>query len=71
LPPGDADRVIGRFAWGAFSPAGNLERNGFFWRQLRRRRARDAWTILGYGWWVFAALSLAVVLLVTLGGLFR
>jgi hypothetical protein len=71
LPPGDADRVFGRFSWGGFSPAGNLERNGFFWRQLRRRRVRDGWTILGYGWWVFAAVSIALVLLVTVGGLFR
>ena len=58
LPPGDAARLFGRFTWGAFTPAGNLERNGFFWRQLRRarpgqiRRAFDdaAWsTTLVYG----------------------
>jgi len=43
LPPaegisqGDVDRLFGRFRWGAYSPAGNLERNGFFWRQFKRR----------------------------------
>jgi hypothetical protein len=29
-------RLFGRFTWGWFSPAGALERNGFFWRQLKR-----------------------------------
>ncbi len=38
MPPGDVDRLFGRFTWGAYTPAGNLERNGFFWRQLQRAR---------------------------------
>jgi hypothetical protein len=36
LAPGDDRRVFGRFQWGTYSPAGTLERAGFFARQLRR-----------------------------------
>ncbi len=71
LPPGDADRVFGRFTWGAYSPAGNLERNGFFWRQLRRRRGRDPWTIVGYVLWVLFAAVLAIAVIGSAVTLFR
>jgi hypothetical protein len=36
LAPGDEQRVFGRFQWGNYTPAGNLERSGFFLRQLSR-----------------------------------
>jgi hypothetical protein len=36
---GDERRLFGQFRWGAYSPAGGLERNGFLMRQLRRQRA--------------------------------
>ncbi len=42
LPPGDVGRLFGRFTWSAYSPAGNLERHGFFWRQWSRARPSDA-----------------------------
>ena len=32
----DARRLFGQFTWGAYTPAGNLERHGFLWRQVRR-----------------------------------
>jgi hypothetical protein len=41
ISPDDVNRLFGRFRWGAYSPAGTLERNGFFWRQVNRVR-RDA-----------------------------
>ena len=71
LPPGDADRVFGRFTWGAYSPAGNLERNGFLWRQLGRRHNRDRWTIIGYVVWALVAIPLALGLLYTVVNLFH
>jgi hypothetical protein len=36
LAPGDEQRVFGRFQWGNYTLAGNLERSGFFLRQLSR-----------------------------------
>ncbi|HEX5616350.1 MAG TPA: hypothetical protein VFZ83_14445 [Acidimicrobiia bacterium] len=38
LAPGDPDarRLFGQFTWGAYTPAGNLERHGFLWRQVQR-----------------------------------
>lgn len=41
ISPDDVNRLFGRFRWGTYSPAGTLERNGFFWRQVSRIR-RDA-----------------------------
>ena len=52
LTPGDEQRLFGRFRWGNYSPAGNLERNGFFWRQLSRgghdHAGRDALQFMLY-----------------------
>jgi hypothetical protein len=47
ISEGDVNRLFGRFTWDPYTPAGNLERNGFLWRQLGRRK-RDAWTIVAY-----------------------
>jgi hypothetical protein len=63
--------VFGRFTWGNYSPAGDLEQSGFFWRQLRRRHGHDRWTILGYAFWVLTAVPLALILLYTLVSLFH
>lgn len=41
ISPEDVNRLFGRFRWGSYSPAGTLERNGFFWRQVNRVR-RDS-----------------------------
>lgn len=71
IPPGDVRRLFGRFTWGAYSPAGALERNGFFWRQLRRRRTRDKWKILGYAWWYLCTVPFALVLVLGFVHLFR
>ena len=71
MSPGDVNRFFGRFTWGTYSPAGTLERNGFFWRQLRRRRRRDRVTIFGYGLWVLVALPLLVGVAAFVVSLFR
>ena len=60
MPPGDVDRLFGRFRWGAYSPAGNLERNGFFLRQLRRNGTQGAWAFVAQAKWVFIAFALAL-----------
>jgi hypothetical protein len=60
MPRGDVERLFGRFTWGAYSPAGNLERNGFFLRQLRRNGTRGAWAFVAQAKWVFIAFVLAV-----------
>ena len=38
ISPDDVNRLFGRFRWGAYSPAGTLERSGFFYRQASRLR---------------------------------
>jgi hypothetical protein len=38
ISPDDVNRLFGRFRWGTYSPAGTLERSGFFWRQVNRVR---------------------------------
>ncbi|HEX5614138.1 MAG TPA: hypothetical protein VFZ83_03190 [Acidimicrobiia bacterium] len=32
----DARRLFGQFTWAAYTPAGNLERHRFLWRQVQR-----------------------------------
>jgi hypothetical protein len=60
LPPGDAGRLFGRFTWGAYTPAGNLERNGFFLRQLQRNGTRGAWSSVAQAKWVWITLAVAI-----------
>jgi hypothetical protein len=50
MTPGDQRRAFGQFTWGSFSPAGAMEREGFFWRQVTRaRRLEPGWRRnLGY-----------------------
>jgi hypothetical protein len=71
LPPGDEDRLFGRFSWGTYSPAGTLERNGLFWRQLRRYRRRDQWKTFGYVLWAMIAVPILLGLIWFVTGLFR
>ena len=59
MSAGDVDRLFGRFTWGAWSPAGNLERNGFFWRQLSRNGTKGAWEFVWQARWVFVLLVAA------------
>jgi len=66
ISEGDVGRLFGRFTWDPLTPAGGLERNGFFWRQLRRRRRRDGWTVAGWAFFAFAAI---VMVLLVIGGL--
>jgi hypothetical protein len=63
LPPGDAERVFGGFTNDAYTPAGTLERSGFFWRQVTRRRGHDWRSVLSLGLRIAiaCALLLAVV----------
>jgi hypothetical protein len=60
MAPGDVDRLFGRFRWGAYTPAGNLERSGFFWRQLKRNGTRGAWAFIAQAKWVFVMFALAI-----------
>ena len=43
LEDAEAARAFGNFRWGAYTPAGSLERTGFMVRQLARRRAGEPW----------------------------
>ena len=61
ISEGDVGRLFGRFTWDPYTPAGSLERNGFLWRQLRRRRRRDGWTYVSYV--VFGIFALPFALL--------
>ena len=61
MSEGDVGRLFGRFTWGAWSPAGNLERNGFFWRQLSRNGTKGAWAFVWQARWVFVLFFAAFV----------
>jgi hypothetical protein len=63
LTPGDQRRLFGNFTWGAYSPAGAVERNGFFWRQLARGRRTTGWR-RGIGYALSAVVALFLVLYV-------
>jgi hypothetical protein len=57
---GDIGRLFGRFTWGAYSPAGALERNGFFLRQLRRNGTKPGWDFVFMAKWVFITFGVVV-----------
>jgi hypothetical protein len=63
LTPGDQRRLFGNFTWGGYSPAGALERNGFFWRQVARGRRMRGWR-RGVGYALSAVVALFLVLYV-------
>jgi hypothetical protein len=60
LDPADTARLFGDFRWNQWSPAGRLERFGFFTRQLGRNGDREGWA------WGWAALKLVTPLVVGL-----
>ena len=35
--------LFGQFRWGAYTPAGSLERSAWFYRQVRRNGTREGW----------------------------
>jgi hypothetical protein len=53
MPADDVRHLFGWFRWGAYSPAGNFERNGFFLRQLRRNGTKGAWAFVAQAKWMF------------------
>ena len=70
ISEGDVNRLFGRFTWDPYTPAGNLERNGFLWRQLRRRK-RDGWTIVAYVVFAIFAIPLLLGLLAMIVNILR
>jgi hypothetical protein len=64
ISDGDVQRLFGRFTWNQYSPAGTLERNGFFWRQLGRYSSHGRWNVFV----VLARLIVTFVLLAFIGG---
>jgi hypothetical protein len=63
IPADDVRRLFGRFRWGSYSPAGALERNGFFLRQLKRNGTEGVWPFLVQAKWVFAMFFAAVAII--------
>jgi hypothetical protein len=57
LGPEDEARLFGRFRWNQYSPAGSVERAGFFARQARRNGTDLGWR------WGLDALRLVVPLM--------
>jgi hypothetical protein len=47
IGPEDTARLFQRFRWGQYTPAGSIERAGFFARQLGRNGSSDGWV---WGW---------------------
>jgi hypothetical protein len=63
MTEGDVGRLFGRFTWGAYSPAGGLERGGYFLRQLRRNGTKGAWEFVAQAKWVFVMFAVGVVMI--------
>jgi hypothetical protein len=57
MSEGDVQRLFGRFRWHEYSPAGTLERHGFFLRQMNR---------YGGGPWRFAVSLMRLFVVVAL-----
>ena len=66
LALGDPDvrRLFGQFTWGAYTPAGNLERHGFLWRQVRRNGVTGWRAAVTAVLWLGAAALLAGTVIV-------
>jgi hypothetical protein len=76
LSPGDEARAFGQFRWSAFTPAGAVERSGFFVRQAVRRSEHPEWqrhhhVTVAIGWTILAVLYGGIVFLVLAGVLHR
>jgi hypothetical protein len=64
-------RAFGQFRWGQFTPAGALERSGFFLRQAVRRPENPEWqkynhVTVAIGWSLIVLLYGGLALLVVL-----
>jgi hypothetical protein len=73
LPQDEEAHALGEFRWSGFSPAGALERSGFFIRQAARRSEHPEWRehnriTVTIGWSLLVVIygALAVVLLLGL-----
>jgi hypothetical protein len=64
--PEDTARLFQRFRWSQFTPAGTVERAGFFARQAARNGTSDGWAWGFRALVVVAPLLLGVALLVYL-----
>ena len=56
LGPDDTARLFGRFRWNQYTPAGSIERAGFFARQAARHGTGDGWR------WGFSAMVVVIPL---------
>jgi hypothetical protein len=68
-------RAFGNFRWGAYTPAGSVERAGFITRQVSRRRRHPEWNdynrktrLLGEALLVIPYAALALIAIVYLVG---
>lgn len=67
VSPADEARLFQRFRWNQWSPAGNLERYGFFWRQVARNGTARGWSwgfgaVRMFGPFILAAFAAAYIL---------
>ncbi len=54
IGPDDTARLFGRFRWSPYTPAGTVERAGFFARQAARNGSGEGWR------WGFGAMVVVV-----------
>ena len=54
LGPDDTARLFGRFRWNQYTPAGTVERAGFFARQAAHNGSREGWR------WGFGAMFVVI-----------
>jgi hypothetical protein len=74
LSPDEEARAFGQFRWGQFTPAGALERSGFFLRQAVRRSEHPEWQkynhiTVSIGWSLLVMLYGGIALFAILGAL--
>jgi hypothetical protein len=72
LSPAEEARALGQFRWSQFTPAGSLERSGFFLRQAARRAERPEWQKYNHatvtiGWSLLVMLYGGIALVIVLG----
>ena len=58
LGPEDTARLFGRFRWNQYTPAGSIERAGFFARQATRHGTREGWR------WGFGAMVVMIPIVI-------
>lgn len=72
LSPAEEARALGQFRWSQYTPAGSLERSGFFLRQAVRRSERPEWQRYNHvtatiGWSLLVIFYSGLALVVILG----